>query len=129
MPLLRAYQHLVFERPRLVLVIVALLSILAIFYSSQFELDASGESLVLENDASLNYYREIREDYGTDEFLVITYAPYADLLSAESLAGIRSLRDQLLQLDNIEQVNSILDAPVIYNAGVKLFDLVCIQCL
>ncbi|MBT7951033.1 MAG: MMPL family transporter [Gammaproteobacteria bacterium] len=123
MPLLRAYQHLVFERPRLVLVIVALLSILAIFYSSQFELDASGESLVLENDASLNYYREIREDYGTDEFLVITYAPYADLLSAESLAGIRSLRDQLLQLDNIEQVNSILDAPVIYNAGVKLSEL------
>ena len=85
MPLLRAYQHLVFERPRLVLVIVAFLTILAIFYSSQFELDASGESLVLENDASLNYYREIREDYGTDEFLVITYAPYTDLLSAKSL--------------------------------------------
>jgi uncharacterized protein len=123
MPLLRAYQHLVFERPRLVLVIVAFLTILAIFYSSKFELDASGESLVLENDASLNYYREIREDYGTDEFLVITYAPYTDLLSAESLAGIRSLRDQLLQLDNIEKVNSILDAPVIYNADVKLSEL------
>jgi predicted RND superfamily exporter protein len=123
MPLLRFYQHLVFERPRLVLLVIALLTILATFLSSKFELDASGESLVLENDASLNYYREVREDYGTDEFLVITYSPYTDLLSAESLAGIRSLRDQLLQLDNIEKVNSILDAPVIYNAGVKLSEL------
>ena len=117
------YQYLVYERPRTVLTGIALLLVCAALLSSKFTLDASGESLVLENDQSLNYYREVRENYGTDEYLVITYSPYTDLLSKESLAGIRSLRDQLLKLDNIEKVNSILDAPVIFNAGVKLSEL------
>ncbi len=123
MRLLTLYRHLVFERPRFVLLFWALLSVLAVFYSLRFELDASSESLVLENDKSLNYYRQTREDYGTDEFLIITYSPYTDLLSDESLAGIRSLRDRFLQMDSVEKVNSILDAPVIYNSGIKLSKL------
>jgi len=117
------YKYLVFQRSRSVLVGVVLLCIAAGYQSLNFELDASGESLVLENDESLSYYRQVREDYGTDEYLLITYAPYTDLLSEESLTGIRTLRDQLLQLESVEKVNSILDVPIIYNANVKLSEL------
>ncbi|MFT7460895.1 MAG: putative RND superfamily exporter protein [Planctomycetota bacterium] len=123
MRLLAFYNHLVYDRSRLVLFFIVLLTIFAAFQSLKFELDASSESLVLENDISLNYYRQTREDYGTDEYLLITYAPYTDLLSDESLAGLRSLRDQLLELENIEKVNSILDAPIIYNSKLKLSEL------
>ncbi len=123
MRLLQFYNYLVYERSRAVLLFIAVLTVFAAFQSLKFELDASSESLVLENDPSLNYYRQTREDYGTDEFLVITYAPYTDLLSDESLGGLRILRDQFLQLKNIEKVNSILDAPIIYNSGVKLSEL------
>ena len=121
--LLVLYKHLIFERSLYVLLFIGLLFSFAIFQSFKFELDASSESLVLENDPSLNYYRQTRENYGTDEFLIITYTPYGELLSDASLSGLRSLREQFLKLGNIDNVVSILDAPIIYNAGVKLSEL------
>ena len=117
------YQVLVLKRASVVLIIIGLLAIISAYFSLDFELDASGESLVLENDKSLNYYRDIREVYGTDEFLIVTYTPYSELLSDESLSGLRSLRDQFLQLESVETVYSILDAPIIYTAGVRLSEL------
>lgn len=117
------YNHLVFKQSWAVLILVAVLTLLAGFFALDFELDASAESLVLENDTSLDYYRQTRELYGTDEFLIITYTPDNDLLSKQSLKGIESLRDQLLELDSVESVVSILDVPIIYNLGVKLSEL------
>ena len=117
------YYHLVFKQSSLVLVLVSFMVLLAAYYALDFELDASAESLVLENDNSLEYYRQTREQYGTDEFLIITYTPDNDLLSKESLKGIESLRDQLLKIDSVESVVSILDVPIIYNLEVKLSEL------
>ena len=120
---LQLYDNLILKNPRTVLFLIICLTALAGFFSLNFELDASADSLVLENDDSLKYYRKIREQYGSDEFLIITYSPYSDLLSEESLDGLKSLRDQLLTLDTVESVTSILDVPIIYNAGVKLSEL------
>ena len=117
------YNHLVFKQSWAILILVAVLVLVAGFYALDFELDASAESLVLENDTSLEYYRQTREQYGTDEFLIITYTPDSDFLSEESLKGIESLRDQLLKIDSVESVVSILDVPIIYNLGVKLSEL------
>lgn len=117
------YNNLILKHSWVVLLFIACLTALAGFYSLDFELDASSESLVLENDESLKYYRKIREQYGTDEFLIITYTPYSDLLSEESLNGLKSLRDKLLTLDTVQSVTSILDVPIIYNAGVRLSEL------
>lgn len=117
------YRERVLNRPLLVVCLILGLTLVSGWYARYFELDASGESLVLENDQSLNYYREVREDYGTDEFLVVTWTPHDDLLSDESLAGIASLRDQFLEIDSVEEVNSILDVPIIYTAGVSLAEL------
>jgi predicted RND superfamily exporter protein len=117
------YQKFVLTRPRLVLSFITLFTLIGVWYSQDFELDASGESLVLENDESLAYYREIRGDYGTDEFLVVTYTPYTSLLSGESLQGLRSLRDQFTAIDSVETVNSILDVPILFTAEKKLSDL------
>jgi uncharacterized protein len=117
------YNHLVFKQSWTVLIFVAILTLTAGFCALDFELDASPESLVLENDKSLEYYRQTREQYGTDEFLIITYTPDNDFLSQESLNGLESLRDQLLEINSVQSVVSILDAPIVYNAGVKLSEL------
>ncbi len=121
--LLFLYQYLVYRQPVVVLLLLALLALASAWQARNFELDASGESLVLENDPDLNYYREVRENYGTDEYLVVTYTPRDELLSFESLAGLQALRDAFLQMDSIDKVNSILDAPVIYQSGMRLSEL------
>ncbi|MDP7418346.1 MAG: hypothetical protein QF483_00520, partial [Gammaproteobacteria bacterium] len=74
---------------------VAILGILVVvgFFAAfvpQFHLDASGDSLLLENDEDLRYYRSIRARYGSGDYLVITYTPEQDLFSVASLEQIRA---------------------------------------
>ncbi|MBL1143289.1 MAG: MMPL family transporter [Proteobacteria bacterium] len=117
------YNQLVLNNPIKVLAAFLCLSIIAAYFSPNFELDASGESLILENDESLNYYREISQKYASDDFVVITFQPNSDLLSDSTINTIRTLRDDLLNIESIESINSILDVPIIYESGLKLSEL------
>jgi len=92
------YYRLTLDRPRLVLLAAAIFVALAAYFAQGFKLDASSDSLVLENDADLRYYRDVRARYGSDDFLVVTYTPEADLMSNTVLADIRTLRDELAAL-------------------------------
>ena len=38
-----------------------------------FKLDASSDTLLLENDPDLKYLREVNKKYGSKDFLVLTY--------------------------------------------------------
>lgn len=117
------YFQLVFKKPHLIVGVVICLLLLAAWYARYFELDASADSLILENDTSLNYYREISRKYATDDFVVITYRPDSDLFSERSLNTIRALRDDLLKINSIDSVVSILNVPIIYQSGLKLSEL------
>ncbi|MEN8264104.1 MAG: MMPL family transporter [Nitrospirota bacterium] len=88
-----------------------------------FKLDASADSLVLENDEDLRYYRAIQARYGSDDFIVITYTPKIDLFTRESLSDLRRLRDRLYRIDSIESVVSILDVPLISSPPISLSEI------
>ena len=89
----------------------------------QFRLDASSDSLVLENDAALRYYRTIRDRYGSDDYLIVTYSPKEPLFSEAVLGDLSDLRDALRELDRISSVTSILDVPLTQSPPVSLSDL------
>jgi hypothetical protein len=93
--LLRIYDKLVLTRPITALIFTFLVIGIFAFHLPQFKLDASGDSLVLENDADLRYYRRIAERYGTNEVLVLTYTPKAELFAETTLADLKELRDEL----------------------------------
>jgi len=101
------------------LIVVGFLS----FQARHFRLDASAETLVLENDKDLQYSRLIRSRYGEQELLVLTYTPKDDLLSKKTLDRIGRLRDDLKSLDNVSSVLSILDVPLLENSPVSLKEL------
>ncbi|MEA3276295.1 MAG: MMPL family transporter [Pseudomonadota bacterium] len=117
------YYHLTLDRPLLVLLGVALVVLFAGYFAQDFKLDASSDSLVLENDADLRFYRGIRARYGSDDFLVVTYRPQADLFSDEVLADIRALRDELAALERVESVTSLLDVPLIDSPRMTLTEI------
>ena len=79
--ILRAYDRLVLRRPWLVLAFVAL--VVAGFASQlgKIKLDASADSLMLQGDPSLEFYREISAEYSSEDFLLITWQPHAALLA------------------------------------------------
>jgi uncharacterized protein len=121
--LIRLYNQWVLEKPRVWLGVIALALLGFGFTATNFKLDASSDSLVLENDEDLKYSRKVNKAYGTDDFLVITWTPKTDLLSDESLTGLQSLKDDLLKVDRIEKVISILDVPLFNSPRITLSEL------
>jgi predicted RND superfamily exporter protein len=117
------YDKTVLQRPILTLIAIALFIAFFSVYIPHFELDASADSLVLENDKDLNYYRSIRARYGSDDFLIITYTPEKDLFSEESLADLRSLRDSLSRIERVESVVTMLDVPLISSPPISLSEV------
>ncbi len=100
-----------------------LLLVVAVWFSQYFKLDASSDSLVLENDKDLRFYRAVRARYGSDDFLIVTLQPKADLFSKQSLATIRSLTDELASMGQVKSVTSIMDVPLIDSPRVSVSDL------
>ena len=88
-----------------------------------FRLDASGDALVLENDEDMRYYRKLIERYKSGDFVVITYSPPEELFSMESLARLKKVRDELLQLQRVSSIVTILDVPLFKNKPGNLKEL------
>ncbi len=117
------YDKIVLQRPVLTLFLIAIFIAFFSIYVRNFKLDASADSLVLENDKDLRYYRSIRARYGSDDFLIITYTPKKDLFSKESLSDLRILRDSLSKIERAESVVSILDVPLISSPPISLTEV------
>lgn len=117
------YQQLVLRRPFLALLMTVVFIGWLATYIPGFKLDASADSLVLEGDRALKYYREISKKYQSEDFLLVTYQPEAELLSDQVLKKIDELRSELLALDGVSSVTSILDVPLLASPKVKLDDL------
>ena len=111
-----AYRRLVLRHPAIWLILIALISVLAGFGLRGFHLDASSESLVLENDKALEYYRGISKQYGGGDFLVIAYTPKTgELFSREALSHLDALHQDLQTVEQVDSVYSALDVPLLFS--------------
>lgn len=120
---IRQYEKLVLDKPLVALTLVGLIVVFLGWFAPNFKLDASGDSLVLEHDKDLAYFRQINKIYGSKDFVIITYAPEGDVLSEKSLAGIKALKEDLSKLDRVDSVLTILDVPLINSPLVKISEL------
>jgi len=117
------FDRVVLQHPRTVIIcVMAAVGFLG-FQARGFRLDASTETLVLENDEDLRYSRLISSRYGQHNFLALTYTPRGDLFSEKTLATLGRLRDDLLSLENVLSVVSILDVPLLESPPVPLKEL------
>ena len=89
------YLALVIRRPYHTLAAMVLVTLVAAFGLGNFKLDASADSLTLEHDTSIDYFREISKRYQSGDFLVLTYTPKAEMFSDESINTLKQLRDEL----------------------------------
>ena len=98
-------------------VLVLMLAVLAFFawQARHFELDASADSLLLEDDRDLQTLQELQTRYASQDLLIVTFAPGGDVFEEESLARLRALRDRLRTAPGVESVTSILDVPLLDN--------------
>jgi len=117
------YEWTVMERPRMVLAFVFLAAIAMALGLPNFKLDASADSLTLEHDRDIDYFREITKRYQSGDFLVVTYSPNAELFSDDSINTLVSLRAELEKVAGVESINSMLDVPLLYSPKMELAEL------
>jgi len=117
------YNRLVLKQPLATLIVITSVVVFFLLHIPDFELDASADSLVLENDASLKSYRSIRDQYGSDDFLIVTYSPQQPLFSEAVIADITQLRDELGQLEQVDNVISMLDVPLVDSPPMTLAEI------
>ena len=117
------YNRLILQQPLATLIVIISVVVFFLLYIPDFELDASADSLVLENDASLKSYRRIRDQYGSDDFLIVTYSPKQALFSEAVIADIAQLRGELSQLEQVDNVISMLDVPLVDSPPMTLAEI------
>ncbi len=107
------YQKYVLDRPVLVIVCLGILISGLGYQARDFKVDASAETLLLENDRDLHYARKISARYGSNDFLIVAYVPrQGDLFSDTTLKNLRSLRAEFEKLERVSSVLTILDVPL-----------------
>ena len=118
--LAQMYQNLVLKNPK-ALFILLLISILSFgYYSKDFRLDASSETLLIDGDPDLAYLQEITERYGSKEFLVLTYTPNEGMVTDSSINNLLSIKYKIQSLDWVHSVITLLDIPLLNNSDAPL---------
>ena len=117
------FDNVILKRP--VLVILCFLVVICFlgYKAKDFKLDASAETLMLENDMDLHYSRMINARYATNDFVMITYAPKEDLFSDTVLVSLKGLREDLRKLECVLSVVTILDVPLLESPSVPIKEL------
>ncbi len=122
--LLNFYQKTVLRHPLAAIFMVLALAIAMALGLPNFKLDASADSLTLEHDDDLNFFREVVQRYGSDNFLIVTFSPLeGDLFDDNNLQTLSSLRNQLAEIKGVESMLSLLDVPLLYSPKIEVADL------
>ena len=103
-----------------VLVFFGLLVILAGSQLGKIRLDASSDSLLLQGDPDLAYFRETSRHYASGDFLILTWRPSGHLLAPNSLEPLAAMVEALRQISGVSSVTSILDVPLLESPPLSL---------
>ena len=114
------YQTTVLKNPKSVFFILLIALLSFGYFSKDFRLDASSETLLIEGDPDLAYLKEITNRYGSKEFLVLTYTPNEGMVTENSINNLLSLKYKIQSLDWVHSVITLLDIPLLNNSDAPL---------
>jgi predicted RND superfamily exporter protein len=114
------YQIGVLKNPKTVFVLLVIAILSFGYYSKDFRLDASSETLLIEGDPDLAYLQEITERYGSKDFLVLTYTPNEGMVTNNSINNLLSLKYKIQSLSWVHSVITLLDIPLLENSDAPL---------
>ena len=114
------YQNIVLKNPKSIFVLLLITLLSFGYFSKDFRLDASSDTLLIEGDPDLEYLKEITERYGSKEFLILTYSPNEGMVTESSINNLLSLKYKIQSLDWVHSVITLLDIPLLSNSEAPL---------
>ena len=118
--LVQFYQNFVLRNPKSIFAILIIILLSFGYFSKDFRLDASSETLLIEGDPDLKYLQELSKRYGSKEFLILTYTPNEAMVSNTSINNLLSLKYKIQSLDWVHSVITLLDIPLLNNSDTSL---------
>ncbi len=116
------YKKFVIDFPKFTLFLISLIILISIFYSKNFNLDASSDALILEGDEDLKYLREINDRYGSKDFLFLTYSPLNSFEDKETILNLQLLKSKIEKLSWVDSVITVIDVPLLKSTDEGLMD-------
>ena len=116
------YQNIILKNPRSIFVFLIFILLSFGYFSKDFRLDASSETLLIEGDPDLKYLKEISKRYGSKDFLILTYTPTEKMVSNTSVNNLLSLKYKIQSLDWVHSVITLLDIPLLNSSDEPLQD-------
>ncbi len=110
------YQSTVLKNPKSIFILLLITLLSFGYFSKDFRLDASSDTLLIEGDPDLKYLKEVSERYGSKEFLILTYSPNDGMISNTSINNLLSLKYKIQSLDWVHSVITLLDIPLLDNS-------------
>ena len=124
MTLTNLYKNVIIKKAKFLFVFLLLILITFSFFFKNFNLDASSDSLLLENDTDLKYLREVNKRYGSRDFLVLTYAPKLAFDNKDTIINLQYFKSKIEKLDWVDNVITILDIPLLKSSDELLIERV-----
>ncbi len=115
--------RLIVAFPKITLALFTALALFFGYYSTKLEIDASSQTLLLDNDKDLQIWREVSKRYETPNFLVLAYTPAGDLLAPETIHKIEQMDAAFSKLDFVASVTDITNVPLLLNKGGGMSEL------
>ena len=115
------FYYKILKYPFIIIVFFSTIFLASIYQSKNFELDASADTLLIENDPDLNYLRELNKKYKSEEFFIITYSP-KNLSITETIKELEKLILEINNLNWISKTISIINAPLLQSTNEPLID-------
>ena len=101
------------DKSKFFVFLLILLSLVSLLGLPKFQLDASSDTLLLDNDPDLKTYRENSRKYGSSDFLVIAFTPNKDIFTIETVSLLKKLVEDLKKVNGIKNVLSLFDVPLL----------------
>jgi predicted RND superfamily exporter protein len=114
------YQNTILKNPKSIFILLIITLLSFGYFTKDFKLDASSETLLIEGDPDLEYLREITKRYGSKEFLILTYSPNEGMISESSINNLLSLKYKIQSLNWVHNVITLLDIPLLSNSESSL---------
>ena len=114
------YQNLILKNPKSVFFLLIITILSFGYFSKDFRLDASSETLLIEGDPDLAYLKKVTERYGSKDFLVLTYTPNEGMVTDNSINNLLSLKYKIQSLNWVHSVITLLDIPLLNNSEAPL---------
>ena len=114
------YVNAILKNPKSIFSILLIVLITFGSFIKDFRLDASSETLLIEDDPDLKYLKEINNRYGSKEFLILTYTPNTGMATDTSINNLLSLKYKIQSLNWVHSVITLLDIPLLDNSDAPL---------